>query len=345
MRRVHREAHLGFVKTLTKLREKYYWPKMSADVRRFCSTCEVCKESKTDNVNHTPPHGKMKVCSRPWEMISLDFLGPYPRSKKGNIWCLVVSDAYSKFIMVQCMRNATSSAVCTFLENVIFLVFGVPRILISDNATVFTSKMFEELLKLYQISHWNLAVYHPGPNPTERVNRVIVTAIRCSLNKKASHKEWDEDVYKIAMAIRTNVHDSTGFTPYFLNFGRNMVSNGQEYETLSESDTNTNTPVKLREDQRKLLEIVQKNVKIAYEKYSRNYNLRSNTKHQFREGEVAYKKNMHLSDKTKNFVGKFANRFTKVRIRKALGSCTFILEDMTGRRIPGTYHSSFLKKT
>lgn len=343
MKQVHEEAHLGFVKTLGKIREKYYWPKMSIDIKRYCSNCEVCKESKIDNVNCTPPCGKRKLCSRPWEMISIDFLGPYPRSKKGNIWCLVVSDFYSKFVMVQCMRSATTQAVCTFLENMVFLVFGVPSICISDNAAVFTSKLFENLLKSYQVTHWNLAVYHPGPNPTERVNRVIVTAIRCSLNKKDTHKEWDENVNRIAMAIRTSVHDSTGYTPYFLNFGRNMISSGDEYENLKESE-DKNTMANFRENQKKLAEIVQNNLKNAYHKYAKHYNLRSNVRRQFQEGEIVFKKNIHQSDKSKNFVGKFANKFTKVRIKEKVGYNTFILESLNGERIPGTYHASFLKK-
>lgn len=318
---------------------------MAVDIKRFCKTCEVCKESKSDNVNVRPPCGKRKLCSRPWEMISLDFLGPYPRSRRGNIWCLVVSDYYSKFVMVQCMRSATAQAVCTFLENMVFLVFGVPAICISDNATVFTSKLFQSLLHQYQVTHWNLAVYHPGPNPTERVNRVIVTAIRCSLNEKSSHKEWDEDVNKIAMAIRTSVHDSTGFTPYFLNFGRFMVSNGQEYERLIESNPcNNYRPAVLQEDQKKLHEIVQRNVKKAYDKYSHHYNLRSNRKREFTEGEIVYKKNINQSDKAKNYVGKFASLYSKVKIHKVVGSNTFILENLNGKRLPGTYHASFLKK-
>lgn len=319
---------------------------MSTDIKRFCSTCEVCKESKSDNSNVTPPCGKRKLCSRPWEMISLDFLGPYPRSKRGNIWCLVVSDFYSKFVMVQCMRSATSQAVCTFLENIIFLVFGVPSICISDNATVFTSKLFESFLKQNQVTHWNLAVYHPGPNPTERVNRVIVTLIRCSLKDKSSHKEWDEDVNKIAMAIRTSVHDSTGFSPYFLNFGREMISNGTEYENILESNITTDyRPAVLQENQRKLQEIVQRNMKKAYDKYSHHYNLRCDSKRNFQEGEIVYKKNINQSDKSKNYVGKFAKLYTKVKIREIIGSNTYILENLDGNRIPGIFHSSFLKKS
>lgn len=343
MGKIHEEAHLGPVKTLAKIRERFYWPRMASDVKRFCDRCEVCRESKVPNLNVTPRCGKPKLCSRPWEIISLDFLGPYPRSRKGNVWILVVSDFFSKFVMVQCMRSATASAVCAFVEHMVFNLFGAPAVCISDNAQVFKGDLFTKLLQKYSVTHWNLSVYHPAPNPTERVNRVIVTAIRCSLNSKKDHRDWDESVHQIAKAIRTSVHDSTGFSPYFINFGRNMVSTGDEYELLQRIEDNRSSE-DLKRETENLFSIVRENLLKAYSRYSQPYNLRANAKHHFSKGDVVYKKEIHLSDKQKNFVGKFGNKFSKVRVRDVLGTNTYVLEDLGGRRIPGNYHGSFLKR-
>lgn len=340
---VHEEAHLGFVKTLAKVRERNYWPRLAADVKRFCSQCEICRESKIPSLNVKPACGKPKVCSRPWELISMDFLGPYPRSKKGHVWLLVVSDFFSKFVLIQCMRSATAAATCAFVETTVFNVFGAPRICITDNATVFKSELFQKMLKNYSVTHWPLAVYHPSPNPAERVNRVIVTAIRCSLNQEKDHRNWDQNVHQIARAIRTSVHDSTGYTPYFLNFGRNMVSNGSEYEALKESET-PKSPQQASDDMKQLHLQVQQNLLKAYQKYSTPYNLRANYRHQFQKGDVVYKKMVHLSDKSRNFVGKFANKFEKVRITEVLGTNTYALERLNGQKIAGSYHGSFLKR-
>lgn len=345
LKEIHSEAHFGMAKTLAKAREKFYWPHMATDVKRFCNACEICKESKIPNINVTPSCGKPKHCSRPWELISMDFLGPYPRSKKGNVWLLVVSDFFSKFVMVQCMRTATAPAVCQFVENLIINLFGAPAICITDNAQVFKSAPFIKMLEKYSITHWNLAVYHPSPNPTERVNRVIVTAIRCSLNQKRDHRDWDESVHEIAKAIRTSVHDSTGFSPYFINFGRNMVSSGQEYELLQRTSGSANQPPKSSEEMNQIFRIVRENLMKAYMRYSKPYNTRSNEKHKFRKGDIVYKKNIHLSDKSKHFVGKLATKFTKVRIRDVLGTNCYQLEHLDGQPIKGTYHGSFLKKS
>lgn len=345
MEQIHREAHLGFLKTLTKIREKYYWPKMASDIKRYVNQCTICKESKTPNTNVQPVCGKPKVCQRPWEIISLDFLGPYPRSRRGNVWLLVICDFFSKFVVVQCLKTATAPGVCTVLRNLVFNLFGVPSICITDNAKVFLSETFQRTLKEHGVTHWNLAVYHPAPNPTERVNRVLVTAIRCALNKQSDHRDWDDSVQDIARAIRTSVHESTGYTPYFVNFGRNMVSSGSEYDHLRDlAEYDPYSPQAVDDQTIKLYETVRENLQRAYTRYSHSYNLRSNERHTFREGDWVYKKNIHLSNKSKNFVGKFGKRYSKARVKTVLGSNTYVLEDENGNRFSGAFHGSFLKK-
>lgn len=345
IKKIHELAHLGFEKTYQAVIEKYFWPRMSGDILRFCKACIICKQSKTDNINPNPPCGKPKMCNRPWEMISVDFLGPYTRSRSGNTYAFVVTDIFSKFTLIQVMRDAKTSAVTTFLENNVFLLFGVPAVVISDNGPQFRAKQFINFLNKYNVQHWPLASYHPAPNPTERANRVIVAAIRASLANK-SQKDWDQGIQHIACAIRNSVHNSTGYSPYFVNFGKNMISSGDEYTKLRESNLNLDCfePPKLSEDQIKLYEAVRINLKRAYDKYSTNYNLRSNRDISFDEGETLLKRNFFLSDKSKEFTAKLAPRYSPAVVHKKVGTCCYELKDPKSGKILGVYHSSKLKK-
>ena len=344
IREAHCRAHLGFEKTLSIIQQKYFWPRMSADVLRHCKNCMTCKRSKVDNINPNPPCGREKVCHRPWEMISIDFLGPYPRSKLGNAYALVITDYFSKFTLIQVMRKATTAAVIQFLENNVFLLFGVPSILISDNGPQFVARAFKSFLEKYNVEHWNLASYRPNPNPTERVNRVIVAAIRSSLEGK-TQKDWDQGVQVIASAIRNSVHDSTGYSPYFINFGRNMVSSGKEYEHLRDTDgdiciSQGNIP----KDMKHLYEAVRINLHRAYTRYSANYNLRSTRNVSFKKGEIVLKKNFFLSDKSINFNAKLAPKYTEAIVKRQMGSNTYELWDKNMKKRLGVFHSSVLKK-
>lgn len=124
-----------------------------------------------------------------------------------------------------------------------------------------------------------------------------------------------------------------------------MVSSGQEYELLQRTSGSANQPPKSSEEMNQIFRIVRENLMKAYMRYSKPYNTRSNEKHKFRKGDIVYKKNIHLSDKSKHFVGKLATKFTKVRIRDVLGTNCYQLEHLDGQPIKGTYHGSFLKKS
>lgn len=316
---------------------------MENDVRKYCQGCETCKKTKYPNTNRTPIMGRQKLASMPWQTISVDFVGPFPRSKTGNSVLLVVTDLFSKFVIIQPLREAKTKPLISFLENMVFLLFGVPEILISDNGVQFKSKDFEKFLEKYHVTHWRNANYHPANNPTERVNRVIGAAIRTYV--KGDHKEWDRDIHKVAMAIRTAVHESTLFTPYFVNYGRNYISSGAEYKRIREAGTEVHyEPEELNKELKTIFDTVKTNLKKAYDRYAKQYNLRSNkTLPSYAIGEVVLKKNFFQSSKIKHFSAKLADPFSMAKIVGKIGSTCYDLEDLQGNKL-GVFHASDLQK-
>lgn len=77
-------GHGGVHKTLERLREKYYWPRMVKHVQQVVKRCNVCSANKTTNAFKKPVMGKQMVTERPFQRVFVDFMGPYPRSKDGN---------------------------------------------------------------------------------------------------------------------------------------------------------------------------------------------------------------------------------------------------------------------
>lgn len=339
----HNSTHFGRFKTLKKLQEKYYWPRMDEDVRKYCQGCDTCKRTKFPNTNRTPKMGRQKLASLPWQTISVDFVGPFPRSRKGNTVLLVITDLFSKFVIIQPLRDAKTAATIAFLESMVFLLFGVPEILISDNGVQFKSKEFEKFLKKYHVTHWRNANYHPANNPTERANRVIGSAIRTYLN--GDHSDWDKDIHKVAMAIRTAVHESTSFTPYFINYGRNYISTGEEYKHLRDAGNELDyEPAELNENLKEVYESVKTNLRKAYDRYAKQYNLRSNSNAPSYEiGETVLKRNFFLSNKAKQFSAKLADPFSLAKVTGKIGSACYELEDINGNRL-GVFHGSDLQK-
>lgn len=141
------------------------------------------------------------------------------------------------------------------------------------------------------------------------------------------------------------MHESTKYTPYFVVFGRNQVSDGREYARIREnynSDEKTGDEVKTKREE--LYEEVRKNLQNAYKRHEKSYNLRSNNScPRYVAGETVLKKTFDLSDKAKGFCRKLAPKFGPCVIRKVLGSHTYEVENMSGKRI-GVFFADQLKK-
>ena len=76
-------GHLGIAKTLTRLSRSYYWPGMLRMGAKHVRNCLSCQKHK---VQQQVPAGQMHARSveQPWEMVSVDLIGPLPRSNSRN---------------------------------------------------------------------------------------------------------------------------------------------------------------------------------------------------------------------------------------------------------------------
>jgi transposase len=220
-------GHMGVFKTFQRIRAQYYWPKMKSDIYRYIAGCKTCAQHK---VEQKPPAGLMgnrANPSAPWEIISLDFIGPFPRSSQGYTYALVVTDHFTKFVLIFPMRTATAKTLTRYLEEQVFLVYGTPRTIVCDNGAQMNGTLFRKLCAKYQVTIHFTPRYYPRANPTERVNRVIKTMIATYVKKDHSH--WSDDLAAIGCAIRSACHETTGYSPYFANFGREYVALGSEH--------------------------------------------------------------------------------------------------------------------
>lgn len=336
-------GHMGVGKTAMRIKANYFWPGVDSDVRKYVRKCEICAANKVPNTFAKPPMGKQRFVSQPWQIISMDFLGPYPRSKNGNTTMLVVTDMFSKWVELFPMRSAVSKKVIEFLENRIFLTFGIPKVIISDNGSQFVSKEMKAFLEQYGVKQWLNNHYHPQSNPTERTNRSILTCIRSYIGQ--SHKDWDQKIAQIGCALRTGTHTASKYSPYFLNFGKEMpgVSDAQmpEPQELVVRDAEKDEHVMKVSGLNDIWRKVRNNLKKAYESSRAQYNRRTVSK-VFAADDMVWRKNFVLSDASKNFTAKFAPRYQKCRVIRKIGSNSYELADMNGKRI-GVWNACDLK--
>ena len=212
-------GHLGMEKTYARIAQNYFWPGMYSETLKYVKECDTCQRIKPKINNQVGLLGK-RIIEEPWTVVAADIVCPLPRSKSRNQYMLVFVDMFTKWVEIIPVKNKLATTIEKEFQRKIISKWGTPRILFTDNGKEFVNRIMVKLTQNFGIRHSKTPRYHPQSNPTERCNRSIKTAIKAYLEK--DHKEWDKNLDDLQFALNTSKHASTGFTPAFLNFRREL---------------------------------------------------------------------------------------------------------------------------
>lgn len=214
-------GHYGKEKTLSRVRGNYYWPGQKLEIQKYCKMCEACFVKSTVPKKN---QGKMReyTVGAPGERVSIDILGPLPRTRRGNTLMLCIIDHFTKWMEVIPIPNQTANTVASaFVENWVCR-YGAPMQLHSDQGTNFESKVFKRMCSLMGISKTRTTPLHPQSNgAVERANRTILDGLK-AYAEKDDQRDWDRQIPYLMLAYRTAEHSSTGQTPSKVLFGREL---------------------------------------------------------------------------------------------------------------------------
>lgn len=219
----HDEAssgHQGVSKTFDRIRERFYWPGYAKAVERYVKSCVTCQQRVGEVPKATAPLHPITV-GDPFGMVAVDFL-ELPRSSRGNKYCMVVSDYYTKWPEVVALPDQQALTVARALVSEVISRHGVPRVLHSDQGGSFENKVIRELCRILGTKKVRTTPYHPQSDGlVERLNRTFLNILSKYVDKDPS--DWDLWLDIAAFAYRTAKHSSTGFTPFELLYGRNAT--------------------------------------------------------------------------------------------------------------------------
>ena len=228
-------GHLGINKTRRRILCRYYWPGVFKDVANRCRTCEVCQRIPRENHQIRAEMIPMPLVEKPFQRITMDIVGPLPRSKSGNKYILTVCDYATWYPEAIPLPSIEAERIVRELVK-LFSRVGIPDEILTDQSTNFMSALSQEVYRLLHIKRIRTSPYRPQTDGlAERFNGTL-KAIFKKLTSK-NEKNWDD---LLLFAYREVPQESTGFAPFKLLYGHRvggpldvLLWTGEEIENTS----------------------------------------------------------------------------------------------------------------
>ena len=227
---LHNPSHSGRDTLYQQMREKFYWSNMKDYINNFVDSCLVCQKAKRNYhgdliekkiiLNQSVNSSDTKMLE-PFSQITIDHLD-LPTSESGYTCALIIIDRATRLVKaIPCKSHDTIEFVHQLIEQWIFN-YGVPSVILSDNAKAFVSTLVKQLNKVLDIEHVLSTPYNPQSHGlVERANQTIGKILRGLI--EAHHdgiKNWEKYINHAVFIMNTTINSSTGFSPYELIYGR-----------------------------------------------------------------------------------------------------------------------------
>lgn len=314
---------------------------MRKQIEVYVRNCIQCQRYKSSNQK---PVGLVQTTAlnQRFEVISFDLFGPLPQTAENHNWIFIVEDVASRWVELFPLKRATAEECAKILLDEFILRYGTPRRFISDNGTQFVSSVMQQLAYCLDIKHGFTPVYHPETNPVERRNRDLKTQL--AILVEDNHATWAEKLPTIRFAMNTAIMSTTGYTPAYLTFGRELRTPDDVNHDLRELIRNENF---IKEITPRLLKMADTLVRAREvqetkeEKRKEIVDLRRQPCPDYLPGDLVLATTHILSKSSQGFTSKLApRRDGPYVILRRHGPSSFEI-GTTGSRTPvGIYHAS-----
>jgi hypothetical protein len=333
-------GHPGFMKTYRHVRKSFFWPGIKSMVKDYVLGCEACQRTKAERVRTPGLLHPLDIPEMKWESVSLDFVTALPRVRGGFDSVLVVVDRLTKvahFIPVKSTHTAVDIARIFIRE--IFRLHGMPKVLVSDRDTKFTSNFWSAFFGGIGTNLSLSTAYHPeSDGQTERVNQVMEDMLRMYCLEQPS--KWYEYLPLVEFAYNNTFHSSIGMTPFSALYGQEVVSPATWFDPVGRVEISQ----KMLESMEEQTKRVRENLRVAQSR-QKSYADQRRCKREFQEGDRVWlrvkprRSNLSLGN-CKKLSPRYCGPF---KVLKRIGDLAYRLELPPHIRVHNVFHVSLLK--
>lgn len=291
-------GHFGCQKTEMTIRDRFYWIGMREAIEQWCRKCIYCTLSRREGTEQRAPLHPIKS-HRPLELVALDHVKLQP-SKSGHTYALTMVDHYTKFAVVVPVKDMTAKTTAEVFWKNFVRPYGYPEQILTDQGPAFESDLFQELCSLYGCKKIRTTAYHPQCNGLcERMNKTIIDMLKNVPQQQRSN--WPDLLQEITYLYNNTTQCSTGYTPYYLMFGRQGKLPADVKLNLPNEDTQHPLPhsdwvIDHQKRMNEANEIVENRMKLVHQRQEDNFNSNAKAK-PLQIGDRVWKKKNHRTSK------------------------------------------------
>lgn len=229
-------------------------------MRQHIHMCFKCLLSKNPRGRRPELLHPIPVGQTPFEVVHVDYVGPFVTSTTGNKYILVLVDNFTKFVVLFAVKGTTAEALLTcvgqFLE-----AYGLPKKCITIRGLCYTSKLFEEYCRDQGVQLVLASSCHPQANgQVERVHSVVMAAL---MTEGSEPDGWDQDLPRIQRYLNNSENKVTSRTPFELLHGYRPRLRLETLRAVSK----TADEWTMRREAREQMERFKQKVKTAFDKH------------------------------------------------------------------------------
>uniref|UniRef100_A0A0N5C0U7 RNA-directed DNA polymerase n=1 Tax=Strongyloides papillosus TaxID=174720 RepID=A0A0N5C0U7_STREA len=296
------------------IQKYFWWENMEIKIH-----CEKCQKVKFQPETTTEWRGTWDIPDGPWQRLNMDIRGPLPITIRKNEYLLVAVDEFSKFTIALPIRKTKTEDIIFAINTSIFCLYGPPKTIRVDNAKYFTSELFANFMKSWNVElRTSIAYNHNSNGLVERSNRTINEIIACY----EADENWDIVVPTVMGVYNSQAHSSTGQKPYEVLHGRTKYNAVDVLSMISYLDH--------PEEIIKHEEIIAK----VRERLSRNReNKVIKKEHTFKKGDVVLRAILDKVGNKKKLYERYDGPFCIMEINEETGDCKLSKISRSGRII------------
>ena len=233
IKRVHHKiGHLGRDRTYHMVSRYYWWPGMHAQVASVLKQCLQCDRVRS---TFSVKHDRLKPMPifGMFYRFSIDSAGPFRPSSTGMQYVVVIVEHFSKWIELVAIPELNPAQTARAFQERVLARYGAPVELVSDNGQEYHGE-FSDLLRRHGVDQLEIPAGRPSTNGmAERMVKVLKSALKKFVENQGT-LTWHTWLPVIEFGYRVTRQASTGYSPYFLMYGRDHVAPAQVRAMLSE---------------------------------------------------------------------------------------------------------------